>query len=136
MKWNERSFPLFTLKMVNQQTYTHTNYNVLGRRFHSDSNGKSENETDNNEWNAVHFVSRFHRHSSHPNQNVAISILPKQKFQPHQMIFFRHLPISKFAECAIFSGKIEVLRLIIHHRLRFFPHLIAFQQRGPVFHYF
>lgn len=50
--------------------------------------------------------------------------------------FFRHLPISKFAECAIFAGKIEVLRLIIHHRLRFFPHLIAFQQREPVFHYF
>lgn len=47
--------------------------------------------------------------------------------------FFRHLPISKFAECAIFAGKIEVLRLIIHHRLRFFPHLIAFQQREPVF---
>lgn len=49
--------------------------------------------------------------------------------------FFRHLPISKFAECAIFAGKIEVLRLIIHHRLRFFPHLIAFQQREPVSHY-
>lgn len=69
-------------------TYTHTNYNVLGRWFHRHPNRKSEKDMDKNEWNAVHFVSRFDRHSSHPNQNVAISILPKQKFQPHQMIFF------------------------------------------------